>query len=543
MQRLLIGLCALLLLSACGQREKLVDVGTREQIFHVGNGAEPSDIDPHSSTGMPEAHIQMALFEGLVAKNPKTLDVVPGVAERWETSEDGLIYNFYIRQSARWSNGDALTAHDFVASWKRALTPTLGNPYISALYPIKHAEQFGTGEITDFSEVGVKALSDHHLRVELREPTPYFLQLMDHHSAYPVHIPTIIKHGAIDEKGTRWTRPENFVGNGPFIPNEWTPMKMFSVVRNPHYWDADTVKLNEIRFYPIPKTTVEERMFVAGQIHKTNAVSVDKIERYKRERPEDYQGFTYFGTYYYNINVTKPPLDDARVRRALAYSIDREALTRAVTKGGQEPALSFVPPNPNGYTSKAFMEFNIEKAQQLLAEAGYPNGKGFPEIELSYNTLEAHQKIAVAIQQMWKKNLNINVRLQNQEWKVFLNNRKLKQYDISRSGWIGDYVDPFTFLELYTQGNPNNASGWKNAAYETAITNSTAAKTTEERFAYLQEAEAILLEEAPLIPLYFYSANYLMSSDVKGAYHNLMDYLLYKHIYLERDNNGEAARD
>lgn len=521
------------LISGCGERKKLVDLATEQQVMHIGNGTEPAEIDPHTTTGMPEYHLQMALFEGLVSKHPETLEIVPGVAERWEISADGLVYTFYLRHNAKWSNGDELVAGDFVLSWQRALSAALPNQYAGSLYSVKNGEAYHTGKITDFTQVGVVALDRFTLRVTLENPTPYFLQVLDHHSAYPIHMPTILKHGAIDEAATRWTRPENFVGNGPFVIKEWTPGKVFTAVKNPHYWDAAKVKLQTIHFYPIEQTLVEERMFKAGQLHKTETMPSSKIEKYRANNPAEYQGQMYFGTYFYLFNVTKKPLDDVRVRKALAYSIDRAAITKNVTKGGQQPTFNLTPPDTLGYTPRAAMTYDIELARQLLADAGYPDGQGFPKMELVYNTNQDHQKIAVAIQQMWKKALNINVTLQNQEWKVFISNQQLLNYQIARRGWIGDYLDPYTFLELFISNGGNNNTGWSNARYDELMRLSTSAKTREQRYEYFQQAEEILINEAPILPIYNYTTNYLMSGDVKGYYPNIMDYHPYKYLYLE----------
>ncbi len=531
--RLVVIFTCLLLLVACGDRKKLVDLGTEQQIMHISNAAEISGVDPHTTTGMPEYRIQMALFEGLVSKHPQSLEIVPGVADSWQISDDGITYTFHIRESARWSNGDKLIANDFVRSWHRALMPALGNEYVESLFVLKNAEKFFKQELESFDDVGVKALDDETLQITLENPTPYFLQLLDHHSMFPVHVDTISKFSAIDERDSTWTRPENFVGNGSFVINEWTPGKVFSVTKNAHYWDAETVKLKEIRFYPIEQLLAEERMFKAGQLHKTEWMPIAKIEKYKSSGAPEYVTFPYLGTYFYMFNVTKPPFNDARVRKALAYAIDRESIAKNVTKGQQTPAYTLTPPDVLGYTAKAKMTYDRDKARKLLADAGYPNGAGMPPLELIFNTSEDHLKIAQAVQQMWKKNLNINVTLQNQEWKVFLNNQKLLNYQIARMAWIGDYVDPNTFLEIFITNGGNNRTGWSNKKYDQLIRAASSSKNREERYELFQQAEAILVDEVPFIPIYNYSTNNLLSTDVKGYYMNIMDYHPYKYIHLE----------
>ncbi len=525
---------ALVMVAGCSSDHKTrVEIGNQKQILHIGNGDEPADVDPHITTGEPESNIQYALFEGLVAKDTKTLKVIPGVAESWETSDDGKLYTFKIRKDARWSNGDPLTAEDFVWSWKRALMPALGNQYAYSLFLIKNAGAFYRGDIEDFSKVGVKALDSRTLQVELEYPTAYFLQLLDHHSMFPVHRETIEKFGAMDERGTEWTRPENFVGNGPFVIKEWSPNKVFSVVKNPEYWDAEAVKLNEIHFYPVQQTTIEERMFRAGQLHITNEIPAEKIETYRQENSEALRTFPLFSTYFYMLNVTKPPLDDVRVRQALAYSIDRNLITENVTKGGELPAFNLTPPNTNGYTAEARMPFDVELARELLAQAGYPDGTGFPELTVIYNTEEGHKKIAVTLQYMWKQALNIDVTLHNQDWKVFLANQNTMNYQLSRSGWGGDYYDPNTFLDMFVTDGGNNDTGWSSPRYDELIELAAQAKTQEERYRYFQEAEAILVDEVPIIPFYTYSRNRLVHPSVKNWHNNILDRWSYKDVYLE----------
>jgi oligopeptide transport system substrate-binding protein len=510
-----------------------VEVGNEKQILHIGNGDEPADVDPHVTVGKPEGNLQYAIFEGLVARNPNTLEVVPGVAESWQVSDDLMLYTFKIRENARWSNGDPLTAEDFVWSWKRALMPALGNQYAYSLFVIKNAEAFYSGKIEDFAEVGVKALDPHTLQVELNSPTSYFLQLLDHHSMYPVHRETIEKFGAADERGTEWTRPENFVGNGPFTTKKWSPNEVFSVEKNPKYWDADSIKLSEIHFYPVQQFTTEERMFRAGQLHIINELPIQKIATYRRENSESLRSFPMFSTYFYLLNVTRPPLNDVRVRKALAYSIDRESLTENVTKGGEPPAYNLTPPNTNGYTAQAKMPFDIALARELLAQAGYPGGKGFPELTIIYNTTENHQKIAETLQYMWKQALNIDVTLQNQDWKVFLANQRTMNYQISRSGWGGDYYDPNTFLDMFVTDGGNNDTGWSNARYDELIELAARAKTQKERYQYFQEAEAILVDEVPIIPMYTYTRNRLIHPSVKNWHSNILERWSYKNVYLE----------
>ena len=522
------------LLFACSGGENNVQTGNRDKILHFGNGAEPQELDPHIVTGVPEHNIIAALLEGLVSKDPKTLEPTPAVAERWNISEDGKTYTFYLRNNARWSNGEPLTATDFVWSWWRALQPALGNQYAYMLFAVVNAEAYASGEIADFSQVGIKALDDYTLEIRLNNPTPYFLQLLDHYSTYPVHRATIEAFGSPDERGTQWTRAGNFVGNGAFVLDSWQLNKVIKVRKNPHYWDANRVKLNGIDFRPIENVSTEERMFRAGQLHITQTLPIDKIQWYKEHNPDVLQVAPYLGTYYYRFNVNAPELKDQRVRKALNLAIDRQAIVERITKGGEIPATVFTPPDTMGYTAQSDLRFDPEEAQRLLAAAGYPEGKGFPTIELLYNTSEGHQKIAVAIQQMWNQHLNINIALNNQDWKVFLSSVTMGEYSIARAGWIGDYVDPNTFLDMWVTGGGNNQTGWSNPRYDDIVLKlAPAAETQEERYALLREAESILLTELPVIPLYIYTSKSLIQPSVHGVYGNLLDYISYKDVWLE----------
>lgn len=526
--------CATLLVAGCGDTETNVAKGNREQVLYWGNGTEPQELDPHIVTGVPENRIITALLEGLVLKDPKTLEPIPGVAEKWELSADGREYVFHLRANARWSNGDAVTAQDFAWSWWRALQPELGNQYAYMYYPIKNAEAYATGKLKDFNQVGVQVVDAHTLKVTLANPTPYFLQLLDHYSMFPVHRATIEKFGAPGERGTRWTRAGNFVGNGPFMLTQWDLNKVVVVAKNPHYWDAAGVLLNGIRFYPTENVSTEERMFRAGQLHITGAMPTDKVPLYKTTKPQFLRLAPYLGTYFYRLNTQVPQLRDKRVRQALALAIDRQSLVDNLLKGGQQPAYTFTPPDTLGYTAVSPLRYDPAKARALLAAAGYPDGRGFPPTEILYNTSEGHQKIAVALQQMWKTNLNIEVRLNNQDWKVYLDSEAAGRFEISRAGWIGDYVDPNTFLDLWITGGGNNRSGWSNAEYDRLVLqDAPAAATREQRYAYFRRAEAILLDELPMIPLYTYTSAHLVALPVKGMPGNILDYALYKNMYLE----------
>jgi oligopeptide transport system substrate-binding protein len=522
--------------SCSDEKEVIGSKGASSQILHCGNGTEPQGLDPHIVTGIPEFHIIMALLEGLVTEDPKTIEPKPGAAESWTISEDQKTYVFKIRANAKWSNGDPVTAHDFVYSWKRLITPGLASEYAYQLFYLKNAEKYYKGEINDFNEVGVKAIDDKTLEVTLNNPVPFFLSLLYHHSLYPVHRGTIEKFGKIDSRVSKWTLPGNFVGNGPFVLKKWELNKIIVVEKNPLYWNASIVRLNEIHFYPVDNEQTEERMFRSGQLHLTETIPSEKIEVYKKKYPEQIKIDPFLGTYYYLINTLKKPFDDPRVRRALAMSINRKQIVEKITKGGQIPAYAFTPPDTMGFTAKSAISYDIEGARKLLAEAGYPDGKGFPECELIYNTNEGHQKIAVAIQQMWKNALNINITLSNQDWKVFLDNQRTMNFLISRASWIGDYPDPNTFMDMWVTNGGNNHTGWSNKTYDDLITKAARTIDKEERYECFQQAEKLLADEVPIIPIYTYTRVYLIRPEVKGWYPNILDHHPYQYVYLDEKN-------
>jgi oligopeptide transport system substrate-binding protein len=525
----------ILTLSGCGDYQSNVESGNREGTLHWGNGTEPQSLDPHIATGVPEHHIISSLMEGLVHKDGETLEPRPGVAKSWDISADGRVYTFYLRQDARWSNGDLHNAHDYVWSWWRALQPALGNLYAYMYFPIANAKAYYDGEISDFSQVGVKALGDYVLQVTLTEPIPYFLQLLDHYSTYPVHRATVEKFGKADQRGTRWTFEGNIVGNGAFQLKEWKINRRITVERNPHYWNAENVRLNQVVFYPTENVTTEERMFRAGQLHYSGIPS-DKIQAYSQSDDPSLRIQPYLGVYFYRLNVDKPQLSDKRVRRALGMTINRDQLVSQITKGGQIPAYAITPPGTMGYYPESDLTFDPEGAKKLLAEAGYPNGEGFPTTEILYNTSEGHRKIAVALQQMWKKHLNIDVVLLNQEWKVYLDTVSNHHYEIARAGWIGDYVDPNNFLDMFLCNGGNNRTRWCNPEYDQIILQQVPkAKTHQQRLELFQKAETILLDEMPVIPIYIYTSNNLVHPTVKNFGRNILNQANYREMYLESE--------
>ena len=501
----------------------------------MGNGTEPQDLDPQTVTGVPEHKIIMSLFENLVAEDPKDLSPVPGLAERWDISEDGKVYTFHLRPNLKWSNGDPIVASEIVESFKRILSPKLAAEYAYLVYNfVAGAKDYYQGRITDFSQVGFKAPDQRTLQVTLLHPTPYLLKIIASHYAWtPVPVKVVARFGALDQKRTSWTRPGNLVGSGPFLLKEWLPNQRIVAARNPNYWDAKTVKLDEIHFLPTEDISTDERNFRTGQVHMTNDLPAAKIDTYRKDYPESLSITPWLGIYFYRCNGARPPLNDKRVRRALALAIDRESLVKNVTRGGQQPAYAVSYPGTAGYTPRAKLEGTLAEAKRLLAEAGFPDGKGMPTIELLYNTHENHRAIAEAIQQMWRTSLGVNISLLNQEWKVYLDMQHSKNFSLARAGWIADYVDPHVFLEIWETGNGNNDTNWSNAEYDRLLQAALAAKNDAELYELYQKMDAILVDELPIIPIYYYTRVRALSPKVKGWHPTLLDNHPYKHVYLE----------
>jgi oligopeptide transport system substrate-binding protein len=338
----------------------------------------------------------------------------------------------------------------------------------------------------------------------------------------------------MDEMGTKWTAPENYVGNGPFKLKSWKQNSSIVVEANPHYWDKDTVRLKEIHFYPIGDHKIEERSFRAGQLHVTGTIPLERVQFYQDKHPELLRLDPYLRSYYYLLNVNKPPLNDPRVRKALAMSIDREKIARYVTRSGEQPAFSFTPPQIGNYTPPAQLDMDFTSARKLLSEAGYPNGKGFPELSLLFHTSDLHTRIAEVIQQMWKENLGIHIELENVEWKVYQSRRENKEYAIARAEWVADYADPASFLEIWQTGGGNNHSGWSSEAYDQLIQKAAQTLDETQRLECFRQAETILMNELPIIPLLFLPSKSLIQPSVKGWKASILDHHPYKHIYLEK---------
>lgn len=527
-------LCGLAwLVAGCGSRETRVEQGNRERVFHRAIGAEPRDLDPHLVSAFTDMQVVLAFFEGLVAVDEETSRPVPAAAERWEVSADGLTWTFHLRPDLRWSDGTPLTAATFRDSYIRALTPSLGSEYAYVLYPIRGAAAFNSGEETDPAALGVSAPDAQTLVLTLEQPTPMLASILTLPVGFPAPLHVIEQHGGLTDRSNRWTRPEHIVGNGPFRLTVWEPQSQIRGERNPHFRDAEKVSLNGVAFYPFENAVSQEAAFRSGQLHLTSEVPLSKIKSYRAESPELIRIDPFVLTGFMRFNLTRPPLDDARVRRALAMTINRQALAEQVLQGGESPADRLTPPNTGGYTAEATFGYDPARARQLLADAGFPGGEGFPSLEVMSRAREINQSLIEAIQQMWRRELGIEVKIAMKEQRVWLNDETQLNYDISNARWIGDYVEPYTFLELFLSYSGNNNTGWVNDRYDKILSRASAQSDEAARYGLYQQAERILIEEAPIAPIYHGTQVFLKRPEVQGWPPALLGFHRYQFIRLE----------
>ncbi|WP_160034187.1 peptide ABC transporter substrate-binding protein [Paenibacillus sp. An7] len=512
-----------------------------EQVLRINLSAEPPTFDPAQAQDSQTNTVLKTMYEGLVRTDSEG-NVIAGVAEDWEISEDGLIYEFKLREDAKWSNGDAVTANDFVFAWKRVLDPATSPapPYSYQLYYISGAEEYNAGEITDFSKVGVKAVDEHTLRVTLKNPTPYFLGLTSFYTYYPVHQSV--------EDNDKWaTNKDSMITNGAFTLTQWTTGQKIEVTKNEQYWDKDNIKLSKIDMSLTPSGATELSSYRSGELdyagHPNGEIPTDQIPGVSKELPEEFHSTGIATTYYYMFNTTAEPFQNAKIRKAFAMALTRQSIVDNVTLGGQIPAYGFVPPGIKGESTQfreevkdtGYFQENADEAKKLLEEGMKEEGyTTLPKITLIYNSSEAHQKLAVAVANMWKNVLGVEVATQNQEWGVFLETRNNLNYQIARAGWSADYNDPMTFMDIWTTGNGNNDAGYANPEYDALIKKAAGEKDLAKRNEYFAQAEKILIQDDMVIaPVYYYTNVSLTKPDLKGVSLDFSGAIDFTRAYLE----------
>jgi oligopeptide transport system substrate-binding protein len=582
--------------------------------FTFTNDSDIASVDPALISGHPEGRIVLSIFEGLARFTPDTYRGEPGAAARWEISEDGRVYTFHLRNDARWSNGDRVTAHDFQYSIRRLLDPhtasrysyqawyiaggrrynegggalSAGDPVEVELNPsparpntVRGQLLFGTLKqvagtssrdrvfvveiagrtrrfqraaaddelptgiepcrqvLLDFREVGVRVIDDQTLELRLNNPTPYFIDLVAYYPLAPVHRGCLEKHGA-----PAWTRPENIVTNGPYRLTERRIRDRVRLVRNERYWDRDNVRLEVVDALSIDASTTAFNLYETGMIDWVTRPPVEVVrELRKREPPRnDLNPAPMLATYYYMLNTTRNPLDDRRVRNALSLAIDRKQITEVATGAGEIPARSLVPPYLDGYEPQMCAASDADRARELLAEAGYPGGRGFPRLEIHYNTDQQHQAVAELVRKQWQRELGINVSLRNEEWGSYLDTQQQMKYTVSRRIWAGDYLDPNTFLDMYVTNGDNNKTGFSSPKYDRLIADAAQELDEAKRLELLARAERILMDEQPIIPLFYYASRNMVRPQVRGFYNNLQDDHPLRAIWIDPSVEAEAPQ-
>ena len=489
------------------------------------NNAEPGSLDPAMGTGYEELRIILGLWEGLMRVDPRTAQPIPGLAERYDVSPDGLVYTFHLRTNAVWSTGEPITARDVEYSWLRVLAKATGSEYVGQLFYLKNAEPWYNGTIKDRSQLGLHVIDDHTLRVELNHPTAFFPGLCAFQTL------AVVPRWIIEKHGDRWLRARPLPVSGPYQLEEWRVNDKVRLRKNPLYWDAKNTHCELIDLLPIGTPSTAFNLYRSGKVDIIWDKELVPPELFAtlRDTP-DYHGFPYLATYFIRFNTTKKPFDDARVRRAFTMSIDRQRLVDKIIKSGEPVATHLVPPGTANYDAPAGLPYDVPQAKRLLAEAGFPDGRNFPPFEYFFDAsaggaAKVHAKIGVELQEMWQSALGVKAGLRQMEKKVFLKAQSALEYDISRSSWGGDYNDPNTFLDLFLSNNGNNRTGWTNAHYDRLMQQASVLTDLKGRAALLREAETILVrEEAPIAPIYFnIGFNYYHPTNVQGLWGNILD--------------------
>lgn len=510
----------------------LSGAASAEVVLHRGNGGEPQTLDQAHTSIDVEANVLKDLYEGLTVYDAAG-NITPGTAESWTVSDDGTVYTFKIRDDAKWSNGDPVTAGDFVFSLRRVENPDEAAGYANILYPIKNAEAVNTkGMAVD--QLGVKAIDDKTLEITLERPTPYFLQLLAHQTALPVN------QANVETDGADFVKPGNMVSNGAFVLSENVANDHITAVKNPNYWDAANVKLDKVVFYPTDDQAAAVRRFMAGELDLNYYFPADQMAFLKEKLGDQVHVAPNLSTYYYVFDTRHPPFDDVRVRQALAMAIDRDFLSEKIYSNAQLPAYSFVPPGMSGYeTAEAdFASMSQldreDKAKELLKEAGYGEGGKPLKIEIRYNTNTNHQKVATAVADNWKA-LGADVTLQNLDVKShYAYLQEGGTFDVARAGWVADYADPENFLFLaISTNNTFNYGHYSNPKYDELMAESYKERDAAKRMQILHDAEAILMNDSPLTPLMNTASLWLVSDKVKGWQDNAVNEHLSRYLSLE----------
>jgi len=514
-----------------------------EQVVYRGNGEEPETLDPHLAFGRPSSHILRDLFEGLTSESPAG-DIVPGAALRWNISRDARTYTFYLRRDLSWSNGDPLTAEDFVFSLRRAASPATAANSARMLLPILNAHEVLAGELP-VEELGVTLLDEFTLQITLTGPTPYFLGLLTHPIAYPVNRKNL------EQYGDQFSRPGNLVSNGAYVLASWVPRVEIVLEKNPAFREADVTLVERVHYLPIEDHSREIKAFRSGEIDWTNEVPNNQFKWLQKNYPDELVVSPWMGSYFFGFNLTREPfVDNPSLRMALILAVDRQILAEKVAQFGEQPSYSLVPPGIDGYVpfSPVYADWTQaernDEARRLYGQAGYSEERPL-RIEIRYNTSENHKKMALAVASMWKQVLGVNTTLVNEELRVFLQNRAQRVLtQVFRAGWISDYNDPYSFLELFRSGHGSNDYGYSNSSFDALLEQVGLERVRARRERLMFEAERVLMSDNVIIPLYSYVTKRLVSPQLRGWQNNVMDHhqtrFMYKLKWRSDPQNGSG---
>ena len=513
---------------SCGGQ---ADSGSSLSTLHRGLASDPESLDPHKARSTQAADVLRDIGEGLLGYT-ETGELVPAAAASWTISEDGLSYTFQLRPEARWSNGDPVTAEHFAFSLRRLVDPSTAAFYAQALDGIVSASEIVSGDLPA-ADLGVAAVDNLTLQISLKQPTPYLLGLLTHPSTFPVHP------GSVAEHGGAFSRAGNLLSNGAYVLASWEPGSVLELVRNDHYWNNGQTAIDAVHHHVLPQEVTEFNRYRAGELHLTGGVPPDNFKQIREELADELHISPYLGVYYYGYNLTKPPFKDSpELRQALSMAIDREVLVEKIIERGEAPAYSWVPPGVDNYDPRRFnyaeltQEERNTRARQLYHEAGYSSEHPL-NVELRYNTSDTQQRIALAVQSMWRDVLGVNTTVINEEFQVLLANMREREItQVFRSSWIGDYNDAHTFLNILQIGNPSNMPGYESETFDSLMQRAANQVEPGKRRLYLEEAERVLLTDHPVIPLYFFVSKHLVSPAVVGWGDNVLNYHYSQHLSL-----------
>jgi oligopeptide transport system substrate-binding protein len=505
--------------------------GLAASVLHRGLLTDPESVDPHKARSVQAGVVLRDIGEGLLSYSP-TGELVAGAAKEWSISDDGLVYTFRLREDARWSNGDPLIAEHFAFSLRRLVDPATAAFYSSMIAGVLNASEIVNGELPP-SELGVEAVDNHTLVITLERPTPYLLSLLSATSSFPVHPGSIATHGEA------FTRAENLLSNGAYKLDSWEPGSVLMLSRNEQYWNNAATAIDEVQHHVLTQEMTELNRYRAGELQVTGSVPPDSFEKVREDYPDELHVAPYLGVYYYGFNLTKPPFkENPKLREALSLAIDRDVLVESITRRGEAAAYSWVPPGVDNYEPRRFnyadqtQDERNAHARRLLAEAGYSSNNPL-RFELRYNTSDTQQRIALAVQAMWKDVLGVEATLINEEFQVLLANMRAGEVtQVFRSSWVGDYNDAHTFLSIMESGNASNMPRYASDEFDDQMRQAAEQVDPKRRRLFLEEAERVLLSDHPVIPLYFFVSKHLVSPDVVGWGDNVLDYHYSQHLSL-----------